>query len=173
MIRSTGREMPIQMSLGLRPASTADQHVARFHRESDRRRLRAMLAGIAAAGVIVALVLGLVGLRMQQVRLSYRLDTLRTAKAGAEELNRRLLVEKASLQSLARIEDEARTRLGMVAATQQQVQLAREFVRGGTVSAALGDRTAAATARAREPGRAPGRELAREPAREPDREILR
>ena len=91
---------------------------------------------------------------------------LHTTKAGAEEMNRRLLVEKASLQSLARIEDEARTRLGMVAATYQQVQLAREFVRGGTVSAALGDRTAAATARAREPGRAPGRELVREPARD-------
>ena len=146
-MKSTGRATPIQMSLGLRPSSTADQHVACFHRGSDRRRLRAMLAGIAAAGVVVALVLGLVGLRMQQVRLSYRLDILRTTKAGAEEMNRRLLVEKASLQSLARIEDEARTRLGMVAATYQQVQLAREFVRGGTVSAALGDRTAAATVR--------------------------
>ena len=87
-----------------------------------------MLAGIAAAGVVVALVLGLVGLRMQQVRLSYRLDVLRTAKTGVEEANRRLLVEKASLQSLARVEVEARTRLGMVAPTQQQVQLAREFV---------------------------------------------
>ena len=172
-MKSTGRSTPIQMSLGLRPASTADQHGARFHRESDRRRLRAMQAGIAAAGVIVALVLGLVGLRMQQVRLSYRLDILRTAKAGAEEMNRRLLVEKASLQSLARIEDEARTRLGMVAATQQQVQLAREFVRGGTVSAALGDRTAATAMTTRERGRDQAREPGRVPAREPARETVR
>jgi cell division protein FtsL len=142
--------MPIQMSLGLRPASTADQQVAHFHRESDRRRLRAMLAGVAAAGVVVALVLGLVGLRMQQVRLSYRLDSLRTAKADVEELNRRLRVEKASLQSLARIELEARARLGMVAPTQQQVQLAREFTGDGTASAALRARTAAAAAPARE-----------------------
>lgn len=160
-----GRSMPIQMSLGLRPASTADQQGARFHRESDRRRLRAMLAGIAAAGVVVALVLGLVGLRMQQVRLSYRLDVLRTAKAGVEEANRRLLVEKASLQSLARVEVEARTRLGMVAPTQQQVQLAREFVGGGTATAGLGGRTATAAA--------PGHEPLREPAREPAREIVR
>ena len=128
-MKSTGRATPIQMSLGLRPSSTADQHVACFHRGSDRRRLRAMLAGIAAAGVVVALVLGLVGLRMQQVRLSYRLDILRTSKAGAEEMNRRLLVEKASLQSLARIEDEARTRLGMVAATYQQPGPASRVVR--------------------------------------------
>jgi hypothetical protein len=59
--------MPIQMTLGLRPRSTADQQVY-FHRESDRRRLRAMLAGAAAAGVLVTLMLGLVGLRMQQLR---------------------------------------------------------------------------------------------------------
>jgi cell division protein FtsL len=109
-----------------------------------------MLAGVAAAGVVVALVLGLVGLRMQQVRLSYRLDNLRTAKADVEELNRRLHVEKASLQSLARIEREARTRLGMVAPTQQQVELAREFAGDGTASAALRERTAAVAAPARE-----------------------
>jgi len=145
--------MPLQMSLGLRGGSTADQQLAHFHRDSDRRRLRAMLAGVAAAGVVVALVLGLVGLRMHQVRLSYRLDTLRTAKAGAEELNRRLRVEKASLQSLARIELEARLRLGMVAPTQAQVQLAREFAGAGTASTALGERTAAAAAPAREPAR--------------------
>jgi cell division protein FtsL len=145
-----GHAMPIQMSLGLRPASTADQQVAHFHRESDRRRLRAMLAGVAGAGVVVALVLGLVGLRMQQVRLSYRLDSLRTAKADIEELNRRLHVEKASLQSLARIELEARARLGMVAPTQQQLQLAREFTGGGTASAAARERTAAAAVPARD-----------------------
>lgn len=145
-----GHATPIQMSLGLRPASTADQQVAYVHRESDRRRLRAMLAGVAAAGVVVVLVLGLVGLRMQQVRLSYRLDNLRTVKADVEELNRRLHVEKASLRSLARIELEARARLGMVAPTQQQVELAREFAGDGTASAALRERTAAAAAPARE-----------------------
>jgi hypothetical protein len=84
------------------------------------------------------------------VRLSYRLDNLRTAKADVEELNRRLHVEKASLQSLARIELEARTRLGMVAPTQQQVELAREFAGDGTASAALRERTAAVAAPARE-----------------------
>ena len=141
---SSGHTMPIQLSLGLRPPSTADQQVARFHRETDRRRLRTMLAGAAAAGVLVALVLGLVGLRMQQVRLSYRLDALRSARTQTEEMNRRLRVEKASLQSLARIEVEARTRFGMVAPTQQQVQLAREFVAGGSGSAAAIERTAAA-----------------------------
>jgi len=159
-MRRAGGATPIQMSLGLRLASTADQRAARFHRESDRKRLRAMLAGIAVAGVLVTLVLGLVGLRMQQVRLSYRLDSLRTAKAGAEETNRRLSVEKASLQSLARIEGEARGRLGMIAPTQAQVQLAREFVGGGTAAAALGERTTA-TAAAHPSGPEPGRGVVR------------
>jgi cell division protein FtsL len=148
-IGSSSHQMPIQMTLGLRPRSTADQQVY-FHRESDRRRLRAMLAGAAAAGVLVTLVLGLVGLRMQQVRLSYRLDALRSARTQAEETNRRLSVERASLQSLARIEVEARTRFGMVPPTQQQVQLAREFVPAGSVSPTGPERTAAAAAPGRE-----------------------
>jgi cell division protein FtsL len=146
----SGHAMPIQMSLGLRSPSTADQQVAHFHRESDRRRLRTMLAAVGAAGVLVGLVLALVGLRMQQVRLSYRLDALRSARTQAEEMNRRLGVEKASLQSLARIEGEARTRFGMVAPAQDQVQLAREFVAGGSSSSAAIERTAAATAQSRE-----------------------
>jgi hypothetical protein len=62
-------------------------------------------------------------------------------------MNRRLRVEKASLQSLARIEVEARTRFGMVAPTQQQVQLAREFVTGGSATSAAIERTAAAVSR--------------------------
>ena len=45
--------------------------------------------------------------------------------------------------SLGRIEGEARVRLGMVAASQQQVQLAREFAALSAASAArLGERTA-------------------------------
>jgi cell division protein FtsL len=146
MKTGSSHTVPLQLSLGLRPPSTTDQQVARFHRESDRRRLRAMLAGAAAAGILVTLVLGLVGLRMQQVRLSYRLDALRSARTQAEEMNRRLRVEKASLQSLARIEAEARTRFGMVAPSQQQVQLAREFVTGGSGPSAAIERTAAAVA---------------------------
>ena len=93
--------------------------------------------------------------------------------ATGQPVGSKTLVEKASLQSLARIEDEARTRLGMVAATQQQVQLAREFVRGGTVSAALGDRTAATAMTTRERGREQAREPGRVPAREPARETVR
>lgn len=110
----------------------ARQHEAvRRHRESDRRRLRSMANAVVGAGLAVTLVLGVVGLRVQQVRLSYRLDALRQARADVEETNRRLRVEMATLKSLSRIEGKARTELGMVAPGRDQVRLAREFVQGG------------------------------------------
>src|SRR6059036_3105269 len=94
--------------------STQEQQAARFHRERDRRRLLAMARTLVSATVLVVLVLGVVGLRLQQVRLSYRLDGLRPLKAGLEESRSRLGVELDSLKSLARIEEKARTELGMV-----------------------------------------------------------
>lgn len=125
------RAMPAAWAAGPR---VSQQQAARFHRESDRRRLRAMAAALACAAVFVALVLGVVGLRVQQVRLSYRLDGLRVARAELEETRSRLRVELASLKSLARIEGKARAELGMVPPGRDQVQLAREFVPGGAAS---------------------------------------
>ncbi|HET8577544.1 MAG TPA: hypothetical protein VFO18_10625 [Methylomirabilota bacterium] len=113
-----------------------DQTAARFHRESDRRRLRSMAAALLCAGFLVSLVLGMVALRVQQVRLSYRLDALRVSKVELEEANRRLRVELATLKSLSRIDGKARAELGMLPPGRNQVRLAREFVPGGGLSAA-------------------------------------
>ena len=123
------------------------QEVVRRHRPSDRGRLRSMATALAGAGVLVMLVLGVVGLRVQQVRLSYRLDALRQTRAELEEANRRLRVEMATLKSLSRIEGKARTELGMIAPGRDQVRLAREFVSGGGGAAAL-DRRAVVAERA-------------------------
>ena len=120
------------------------QQVARFHREPDRARRRTMLAALVCSALVVGGVLGVVGLKMHQVRLSYRLDALRTGKAALEERGRLLRVEMATLRSLARIEDKARTELGMTPPTPRQVQLAREFVTSGTGLSALAPRTASA-----------------------------
>jgi cell division protein FtsL len=126
------------------PLSAGSQEAARFHRERDRHRLRAMGMAAALGAVLMTGFLGVVGLKAHQVRLSYRLDVLRTARAEAEELNRRLGVELDTLRSLARIEDKARRELGMVAPGRDQVVLAREFVPGGTgLSRASAPRTAA------------------------------
>lgn len=114
----------------------------RRHRVSDRRRLRSMFTAVVGAGLAVVLVLGVVGLRVQQVRLSYRLDALRQGRAELEETNRRLRVEMATLKSLSRIEGKARGELGMIAPGRDQVRLAREFVPGGGGGAAALDRRA-------------------------------
>ena len=120
------------------------QQVARFHRERDRRRLLTMVRTLASAAVLVVLVLGVVGLRMQQVRLSYRLDGLRTLKAQMEESRSRLRIELDTLRSLARVEGKARTELGMVPPAPNQVRLAREFLPSGDGLSMAGPLTAAA-----------------------------
>jgi cell division protein FtsL len=132
-----------RLALSLGPAG--QEMAARFHRERDRGRLRAMGVAVALGAVLMTGFLGVVGLRAQQVRLSYKMDSLRTTRAETDELNRRLKVELATLRSLARIEDKARHELGMVAPGRDQVLLAREFVAGdGGASRAVPPRTVAA-----------------------------
>jgi cell division protein FtsL len=125
------------------------QGIARFHRESDRRRLKAMARGLLGAGLLVFLGLGVVGLRVQQVRLSYRLDELRAHEAELEEARSLLRVELYSLKSLARIDGKARTELGMISPARDQVQVAREFVPGGGEMSAAAPLTASAQELAR------------------------
>jgi cell division protein FtsL len=107
-----------------------------------------MAGGLLGAALLVALVVGVVELRIQQVRLSYRLDGLRANLTQLEEERGQLRVELDSLRSLARIEDKARNELGMAPPTRDQIQLAREFMpgRGGTAASAM----AAGEASARE-----------------------
>lgn len=95
-----------------------------------------MTAALAASALLVAGTLGLVALRVQQVRLSYQLDGLRGTQQRLEALDRQLRVEVATLRSPARIEARALA-LGLIAPARDQVRLAREFVAGGTGTAAL------------------------------------
>ena len=135
------------------PSFTERQETARFHRERDRRRARTMMRGLLGAGLLVVLVLGLVALRVQQVRLSYQLDRLRAEKRELEETGSRLRVELATLTALARIESKARAELGMVRPVGDQVRLAREFVLGGGGQQAMAPLTASASSPAGpEPG---------------------
>jgi len=95
-----------------------------------------MASALALSALLVAAALGLVALRVQQVRLSYQLASLRAARQGLEELDRQLRVEVATLRSPARIEARARA-LGLTAPAREQVRLAREFVVGGAGTASL------------------------------------
>lgn len=106
-------------------------------RERDRRRLRAMGLALGLSACLVGSATGIVWIKVEQVLVSYRLDALRSAKSGLDELNRQLRVELATLRSLARIEDKALGELGMVPPARHQVRLAREFVTDGDGTASL------------------------------------
>jgi cell division protein FtsL len=88
--------------------------------------------GLALALVVfpVGGVLGFVGVKVQQVRASYRLDDLRALRMDVEKLNRQLKVELATLTALSRVETKARTELGLAPPALGQVRLAREYVGG-------------------------------------------
>jgi cell division protein FtsL len=107
----------------------------RPHREPDPRARRSAAALLLCSIVLVALALGAVALRIEQVHLAYRLDALRAERAHTDVLIRRLEVELATLRSPGRLEQRAR-QLGMTAPSLAQVKLAREFVPGGSGVAA-------------------------------------
>lgn len=113
---------------------------AHLIREPDHRLLRAMGVALALVAFAVGGVLGVVGIKVQQVKVSYRLDDLRALQVDVERLNRQLKVELATLTALARVEIRARAELGLAPPAAGQVRLAREYV-GGNRGGAL-NRTA-------------------------------
>ena len=107
----------------------------RLHREPDPRVRRSFAAALALSAVLVLVALLLVGLRVQQVHLAYRLDALRAERARTETLIRQLEIEVATLRSPVRVDQRAR-QLGLTAPAPDQVRLAREYVTGTTGLAA-------------------------------------
>ncbi|HEY3100522.1 MAG TPA: cell division protein FtsL [Methylomirabilota bacterium] len=107
----------------------------RLHREPDPRVRRSFAAALALSAVLVVVALLVVGLRVQQVHLAYRLDALRAERARTETLIRQLEIEVATLRSPVRVDQRAR-QLGLTAPAPDQVRLAREYVTGTTGLAA-------------------------------------
>lgn len=115
----------------------------RLHREPDPRVQRSLVLTLVASALLVAAALGVVGLRVQHVRLAYRIDELRSERLATEALVRQLEIEAATLRSPSRLESRAR-QLGLVAPSRDQVRLAREYVAGATgLAAAQRNRVAA------------------------------
>jgi cell division protein FtsL len=102
----------------------------RLHRDVDPRVRRSLALALLCSAVVVLALLVVVGLRVQQVHLAYRLDGLRQDRARVEALVRQLEIEIASLRSPGRVESRAR-QLGMTVPEREQVRVAREYVAGG------------------------------------------
>ncbi len=115
----------------------------RLHRDLDPRARRTIAVALVAGFAVVLGGLGLVGLRVHQVQLGYRLDQLAAERARLEHRLRELEVEVATLRSPARVESRAR-QLGLVPPNPSQVRLAREYVTGTTGFAARYRLTASA-----------------------------
>ena len=107
----------------------------RLHFEPDPRVRRSLAGAILVAVVVGGSALGVVGLRVQEVHLAYRLDALRAERARTDTLIRQLEIEVATLRSPVCLEQRAR-RLGMAPPTPEQVRLAREYVTAGSGFAA-------------------------------------
>ena len=93
----------------------------RLHRDVDPRTRRRLIAALVGAALLAGGALALVGVRVQQVRLAYRLDELRGQHARAEGNVRQL---------------------GMISPAPDQIRLAREYVAGSTGLAGIRSRTA-------------------------------
>lgn len=107
----------------------------RLHREQDPRVRRSLAAALVCAGLLVLGGLAIVALRIEQVQLAYRVDSLRNDRARSERLIRQLEVEIDTLRAPRRLEARAR-QLGLTAPARDQVRLAREYVATGTGTAA-------------------------------------
>jgi cell division protein FtsL len=121
----------------LEVAGTARSRRQRPEREPDLHARRSLIGVLLAATLVVAIGLGIVALRVQQVRLAYRLDGLRNERARAERLIQQLDIEVATLRAPARLESRARD-LGLASPARDQVRLAREYVPGASGTAAAG-----------------------------------
>src|SRR5207249_869190 len=105
---------------------TKDQ---RLHREADPRVRRSLVVALAISALLVAGAFTVVGVRVEQVHLAYRLDAVRSERVRAKEMIRQLEIEVATLQSLSRI--EARVwQLGLVVPACDQIWLVKEYVVG-------------------------------------------
>jgi cell division protein FtsL len=107
----------------------------RLHHERDPRVRRTLMLALAGALILVGSGLSIVGLRVQQIHLGYRLEALEAERHRLGTLRRQLEVEVATLRSPGRVVARARE-LGLNPPQPDQVRLAREFVAGSTGLAA-------------------------------------
>jgi cell division protein FtsL len=114
-------------------------------RERDTRRSRwvtLLLLGVAAVAMPIAAYLIQ---QMQYVEARYRIEEMRNRRERLEETERRLRIERATLEALPRVEGRALDELGLVHPTPRQFVVVRSSApgRGGAAPRAPGEFRAA------------------------------
>ncbi len=123
------------------PSESRRWHNVTVVREQDPRRMRWVLilfAGILAAAIPVAAYLVQ---QMRYVEARYRTEDLRGRLTRLVETERRLRIERATLERLPRVEERAQGELGLVHPTPRQRVVVRSSApdRGSAASRNLGD----------------------------------
>jgi len=78
---------------------------------------------VALVALLLLPLLAYVWNHMEWIRVGYEMEQLKREKVVQAEMGDRLRIEKASLSSLARVEREARERLGLIPSEGAVVQL--------------------------------------------------
>ncbi len=99
------------------------QSVLKAFGDGEGYRLHRPRLGVflAFAGVVLIISLFFVWSRIQVIQLKYEISTLETTLRNGEQERRQLRLEVASLRNPSRIENIARTRLGLRLPTPDQI----------------------------------------------------
>jgi len=95
-------------------------------RELDRGRVKELLLVTALVSTLLLPLLAYVWNHMEYIRVGYEIERLKKERVGEVELRERLRIERSSLESLTRVEHEAKSALGMVPGAGAEVPLADE-----------------------------------------------
>ncbi len=87
----------------------------RLVRQVDRIRARDLMLAVLLSTVVLLPVLAYVWQNVEWIQIGYRIEKLKGRHDRLVETQQRLRLEKATLESLARIEQVSRTQLGLSA----------------------------------------------------------
>lgn len=85
----------------------------RLVQEFDRSKARELMVVVVLLALVLLPLLVYVWQNVEWIRSGYAFETLKNERDRLVETNHRLRVEKASLESLTRVESLARTQLGL------------------------------------------------------------
>ena len=95
-------------------------------REPDRRRTRELLALVLSPLPPMAVLFAAIWANLETFRLGYQIERLQKQKESLAERQRQLEMERARVSALARVEEVARERLGLVTPGREQVVFVRD-----------------------------------------------